>query len=110
MNNYLNSGCIEHITFTQGCSYRFIFGPELAGSVRYLRYREPAAEDVLQSSSSTIVEEECNKSGLTIDDERSTEESIYPPNTLATDFFEHKGVLCQVLIDMAETFKSPVEI
>jgi hypothetical protein len=29
---------------------------------------------------------------------------------LATNFFEHKGVPCQVLIDMAETFKSPVEI
>ncbi|KAJ5270850.1 hypothetical protein N7505_006608 [Penicillium chrysogenum] len=110
VNDYLNSGCVEHITFNRGFSYKFIFGPEIIGSVRFVRYREPPAEEVLHSSSSTIVEKECLESESTIDAEQSTGECIYPPDTLATNIFEHKGVPCQVLIDMAETFKSPVEI
>lgn len=110
VNDYLNSGCVEHITFNRGFSYKFIFGPEIIGSVRFVRYREPPAEEVLHSSSSTIVEKECLESESTIDAEQSTGECIYPPDTLATNLFEHKGVPCQVLIDMAETFKSPVEI
>lgn len=31
-------------------------------------------------------------------------------DTLATHLFEHKGVKCQVMIDMTDQFESPVEI
>ncbi|CAG8898869.1 unnamed protein product [Penicillium egyptiacum] len=116
VNNYLNSGCIKHITFNRGFSDTFIFGPDIIDSIRFVDGTGVPVEEMLQSSSSTIVEKECDESESTMDAERSAGDIphsdifSFPSDTVATHWFEHKGVPCQIFIDMTETVTSPVEI
>lgn len=83
---------------------------------------EPPAGWRPQSSGSTVVEKECEMSESAMDAERSAGEmpqlgsgSVIEKegplfNTYTTHWFEHRGVQCQVMIDMAGQFESPVEI
>ncbi|KAJ6125912.1 hypothetical protein N7471_010405 [Penicillium samsonianum] len=115
IHDLLNSSSVEHTTFNRGFDDKFIFGDSA-----FPMDAEPFTGQMLQSSSSTMVEKELDECESTVDTERSAVEMPQPDSviekweplfdTLATHLFEHKGVKCQVMIDMTDQFESPVEI
>lgn len=120
MHRLLRSPSVQHITFNRGFDDKFISGPELIKSILPINAEPP--REMLQSSLSTIVEKECGTLESVIATERSAGKVPKPLsgpgiekeapifNTFGTHWFEHKGVQCQVMIDMADRFESPTDI
>ncbi|CAI7578425.1 unnamed protein product [Penicillium glandicola] len=113
----LNSVSVKHLTFNRGFNDEFLFGADQLAAMN----AAALTEEKVQSSSSTVVGKESEESELTVDAKEPAGEMLQPDSgtvfkeerlfdTLDTHWFEHKGVKCQVLIDMTDRFASPVEI
>ncbi|KAJ5372649.1 hypothetical protein N7517_004655 [Penicillium concentricum] len=122
VNDFLNSPLVECVTFNRGFEDKTWLreNPD-----RLEMSAESSTGEILQSSSSNMVKRESDEWELTVEAEATAGEMLppiqpgsgpvlrnedRPLDTLGSHWFEHKGVLFQVFIDISAYFESPVEI